>query len=93
MLSESPTVQKVTSGRKNEKEEQTRNGKVCKAAKRKESGTEKFNERRRGMQKKNKSSWNYRSGQLYCICTSYVIGWAGHRRHRSHRTSAGRRRL
>ena len=50
--SENPTVQKLTSGKKNGKEERNRNGKVRRTVKRNKIGTEKSDERKRGMQEK-----------------------------------------
>jgi len=74
---ENPTVQEATSGRKTEKEEQSRNGKVWRAAKK---NTEKFNGRRRGMLKKNTKQ---RPGEV----VAYTVVAAVLRHTGSHRTS------
>ena len=91
--SENPTFQRVTSEKKNGKEERHTNGKVWRSKERKSltngKGTEKSDELKRGMQKKKRKE-RAAGEEKFELHLYYVIGRAGGR---SWRTSAGRRRL
>ena len=74
---------------KSDKEERHKSGKDCRAIKRNDVGTEKSEERQRGMRKKNGKERAAGEEKIE-LHLYYVIGPAGRT---SRRTSAGRRRL